>query len=1378
MKKRLLSAALALAMVLTLLPVSVFAAPTDDTSTAEGLSNGLVDGTSTVTYYDRANSSLDGVDEAGWYFRYRASGATDDTYYYIGTGVVGTINQTQGSSGTWYKNYTSLLNPTGTALRSSSITLLSAFDITNLYHDLSVNLNGKALTFTNTISTDVKKLTFTDPTHTGSERGSVDLGDLGTINRAFELSMTNVTSTDGITATGNFTRRITLNNASIGALNLNGVEADNKQTAQYITATSSETGAITVVGNSSQVILKDSNTGATPDGIAITGTSASLQMNGKSTAGAVTLLGNGGTKEVSGNPPSVSIDKESQVTSIATIGGTAAEKANGTSTVTVYGKVDNGGIELKNANITVDGGTVADEIVITTGTVKVQGKGSNVEAVTLNGKATLDFTSATNATVSGAITAAADSTVKIPSEASNKYTSITGSYSKPCVNGGAWTTAPDAKYLNSTLQYALTTTATTYKTVYYTAGQLGEAITAQHLSTGSVLTPYNQVDTPGTVKITFKNGIETWGELTYKAASEITLPAEVAGVKTPTWFDSVDKKTYYGNGTYTTPSTAEAVELNAQGGGNAGIISKLTGAVVLDDYGNDLTASLVGNEIVVSGAVKPGFNTVKLRLTTDGLKSDGSTTDPKNVPITVDADLMYNSGTKTFTFAAGQASKFQALGMDLETTTNGLTNLVINKNTYTLKADLSERNMTIKVVGVDTDYTYPTRTPAENFIEVKVNVPRYNTDDQKKEIVNLLKGSTNNGTFKWAEDDAADGLSPAMKQAVNAALRSITDSNLTSWTDQAKRAAWAEKDRAPYTADHGNDTKYNTVLLVPFLQVNVSDYQPGKSITMTLVPSYRIEVVQGTVAADYKLNDNDGIYVVPGSTRALSLSGDLRSINSTSGESEGGISIKFPLTGFTGDIYAHQDGVYDYKAATGNVFMFTHAGSSNGLGTVTINNTAPQVKLYTAKPATGSQPTGTPIAYFTSLQAAVDEAKNGNFIVIDQNFPGNKTVNVTGDAREFYIQANGNTLVIANASGGLVDYNDAGSIHTVKLNRNTAPISGNITVAPATGGSASVNANPAKAGSTVTITLSANAGYTPNGVTVRTSGGQNVSVSGSGTTYTFTMPASGTVTVTPAFKTASTTATVSVSGNSYGTATTTAGNSQVAQGTPVTVSVAPYRGYRTMGLSVTGATATRTGVNQFTFTVPSGYTNVTVTPSFDVDNNTPFSDVWSNRYYSNPIAWAYTNGYTRGTTTYTYEPARKCTRAEMVAFLWQAAGSPTGNYSNPFSDVSANNWRWAYNAILWAAHQGLIEKNTGKFNPTSYITRADVVQILYKRAGSPNYGTRTGFNDVASNSKYARAVTWAHNKGITDGYGDPNRFAPAANITREEVATMLYRAFK
>ena len=315
-----------------------------------------------------------------------------------------------------------------------------------------------------------------------------------------------------------------------------------------------------------------------------------------------------------------------------------------------------------------------------------------------------------------------------------------------------------------------------------------------------------------------------------------------------------------------------------------------------------------------------------------------------------------------------------------------------------------------------------------------------------------------------------------------------------------------------------------------------------------------------------------------------------------------------------------------------------------------------------------------------------------------------------------------------------------------------------------------------------------------------------ISVSGSGETWTANLPnSSATYTFTATdgdSNTASCTVTVSRytsgggggGGSSSGSTTYAVGvdsgkNGSVSvspknasKGATVTITVAPKDGYELDDLTVTdkngGAVKlTRKSDTQYTFTMPSS--KVTVEASFvkaaspDVPAAPSFADVPANAYYADAVAWAVENGITSGTSDTTFSPNASCTRAQMVTFLWRAAGSPKAAGANPFTDLDPS--AYYYDAVLWAAEQGITSGTSATtFSPNATLTRGQTVTFLYRASGSPA-ASGNSFADVASGAYYANAVAWAVREGVTSGTGN-NAFSPDADCTRAQIVTFMFRA--
>ena len=171
-----------------------------------------------------------------------------------------------------------------------------------------------------------------------------------------------------------------------------------------------------------------------------------------------------------------------------------------------------------------------------------------------------------------------------------------------------------------------------------------------------------------------------------------------------------------------------------------------------------------------------------------------------------------------------------------------------------------------------------------------------------------------------------------------------------------------------------------------------------------------------------------------------------------------------------------------------------------------------------------------------------------------------------------------------------------------------------------------------------------------------------------------------------------------------------------------------------------------------------------------------FTDVRSDQYYAEPVLWAVEQGITTGMTETTFAPDDTCTRAQMVTFLWRAAGKPEPKAAeNPFTDVRISDY--FYKAVLWAVERGITTGMTETtFAPNATVTRAQTVTFLWRMAEKPEAGNETPFTDVPAGQYYTEAILWAVGQSITNGV-DETHFAPDAGCTRGQIVTFLYRAF-
>ena len=236
--------------------------------------------------------------------------------------------------------------------------------------------------------------------------------------------------------------------------------------------------------------------------------------------------------------------------------------------------------------------------------------------------------------------------------------------------------------------------------------------------------------------------------------------------------------------------------------------------------------------------------------------------------------------------------------------------------------------------------------------------------------------------------------------------------------------------------------------------------------------------------------------------------------------------------------------------------------------------------------------------------------------------------------------------------------------------------------------------------------------------------------------------------------------------------------SNATLGSTVTITVEPDAGYKLGDLTVLDKNGkeielTAQGNGKYTFKMPSGKVTVEATFVEAVTEN-PFVDVAENAYYYDAVLWAVENEITTGTGADTFSPNAVCTRAQVVTFLWRAAGCPEPvGAANAFDDVASN--AYYAKAVQWAVEQGItLGTGDGKFSPDAECTRGQIVTFLWRSQGSENATANNPFVDVADGTYYEDAVLWAVEEAITNGTS-ADTFSPDADCTRGQIVTFLYR---
>lgn len=1346
MKKRILSALLALVMVLALLPATVFAAAAET-------------GKTSVRYYDKVQPNL--LDESGqkigpgWYYQFQmdvGNNRKETRYAKVDSGVVTGTS----TSGTWYESAQAALDKGQT-----SFTLLSGQTISGLNRNLTVDTNGNTLNISGADMTKVTSLTVTDARYAAAQKvgdntvsqGAVswNLTNSGAGTQSFTLTLRNGGQLSGgvnLTNPANHTITMTDYAKIEGSVTMSGNAATNAN-AQNVSLSnhSTITGTVTLTGNSSRVNVASSEMGA----LTLKGTGTQLTVNGIiSKVGAVTL--NSAQSKTTGTNATVNISQGS-VTSITQT--TDELKSNIKITVGENGSV--GAIAIVNgADITVNQGSTG-AITLPSGTLTVNGPSARLGALTLNGTGNTTFKVAGTGNSIASVSASNGTSLKvdIAAEISNTFGAVTlDGYKGHGIKGGTYTgTAPTADALANSGNEALIYQATdgSSVTTFYTSAQLADGLYKQATSGGTLTIVGQTTGTQGT--ITFKRGSDTAGVLTYKGVTTIPmLPNKALGTPVATWTDTTNKnKTYNAGGSYDVPQDGGSVILATQGASQ--VVTKINGLSMATGTGanHNITASLNGNVITLSGAVEPigGIASFQLNLLTDLV-------DENQKQVIIPVWVNYNSVNKRTYFGN------QSLDGGLTVNADGSRLTLFDGSTYYTLNGSGLRVM-------DENFT----TSVANSGEVKATYTGTGDAATKQYVANLIQGA--GSSFNWDN-------STAVKQAVNAVQAGITSSQVQNWRDQAQRKAWqnhysGSPTKDQYTTDPVS-SGYTDVWLVPYLNVTASKYNQNGTLTAALSVYYRVEV---------RVNNNADTAIEVQAGRALGTLGE---------EFGTGVVVKFSnelnsqinLNG--NNAYMRQDDTYVYQNSS-NGFTISHSGRT-GLGTIVIDQTAPLVMLERKANATNTThvPAGG-TAYYTTLQAAVNDTQpqpknREDVITVLNGYKASDSIDVTGLARTFYIKAEGNTTLTRASNNFTMTPDTTGSLWTVQLAKETATGTVAIYVTDVANGNASASIVRAKAGDTVTITTNPNSGYYTLGVSAVGSNNTSIAVSGSGNSWSFKVPDNVvSVTVTPNFGVGGGQVSINVNNATNGSATVSSGTNNVTQGSTITVYTVPRAGYRATGVSVyfnngTSVNATNTGTNTWVFTVPAGATTATVTPSFTVETGLPFTDVGSNDFYLQYVNFVYKHGMMEGFgNKYTFNGNGNVTRAQIVLILYRLSGSPSVSGVTKFSDVPANQWYSA--AVAWASNNNIVNgRSNSIFDPGTAVTRQELAAILYRYnnyrgLSNGNLSNLSQFTDRGYVQSYAKeAMQWAVGNGIISGTTNTT-LSPNGTAIRYQAAAMLTR---
>lgn len=356
--------------------------------------------------------------------------------------------------------------------------------------------------------------------------------------------------------------------------------------------------------------------------------------------------------------------------------------------------------------------------------------------------------------------------------------------------------------------------------------------------------------------------------------------------------------------------------------------------------------------------------------------------------------------------------------------------------------------------------------------------------------------------------------------------------------------------------------------------------------------------------------------------------------------------------------------------------------------------------------------------------------------------------------------SNSNENVIVKLMRGNTQIGDS---KTVSMTGSSVPYNGTYSFSDIPAGTYNIVATQIVSGKTRTVTalvVVTNSDQTVENITMPSggsgSGGSSSSSGGSssGNSSTISTPSAknGTVSVSPKSASKGTTVTVTV----------TPDKGYVLETLAVTDASGKKLDLKNLGSG------------KYSFTMPASKVEVKATFMEDNTMLNYFVDVPASAYYYDAVLWAAEQGITGGTDATHFSPDGVCTRAQAVTFLWRAAGSPApSTTAMPFTDVAADSYY--YNAVLWAMENGItVGTSSTTFSPDLKCSRAHIMTFLWRSEKSPAAGSVNPFTDVSADAYYADAVLWAVKESVTNGTSSAT-FSPDADCTRAQIVTFIWR---
>lgn len=1409
MKKRLLSAFLALAMVLTLLPATAFAAyetptPGDPTTTpktfnADGSVKDYFAGptanggyTSVTVTYQTASDNATGRVAGNWYWLDNVTDKPNSRYRSVSTGIVSGT----GNSGTWYPDLDAFTRDEtggGESLRSNSFTLLNDQSISSVLVDtnsrcptsLTIDVNGNNLTLPSVLPDKFSSLTITNRLNPRTNSGSVNViardietqntvtGTQHTWSNSLNVTVSNTTVNSTISLEGG-TNTLTLNNVAVtGGITMNGhtvTQRDGVQTGERwngqrlninatdagtVSTSTSLTGPISVSGDSSTLNLNNVTGGQE---LTVTGNGGTITVNGATQLGNVTVASRLGDRMT---PPSVTVNGGS----VGIIERTATDSTQ-ENVVTINEGAGAYAVVTPKGRVTVAKGKVSNTIEVKEGSVTLSGPvtigvtgAENATALNLGaiGKTTLSISG--NGSKIGGVKAAVGSNLVInswPTGRENYFGVLDlGNYAARGVAGGVFAgsntcfaNADNARWFSTDLQLVVNATN-------IAAGGMASGI--------SKLSLYGNKEMARAISdVTSANG----------SITTPTVPAASIGIlcQLPTYTLSLKNGNIEWAQIHYDKPTGITLPAEINGFSISKWISSENNASVPS---GDLTIPVPANGVSITLSAND-VNPSVAKSITQAKVSANNTVENQHVRVTMNGNNIQLSGAIT-----------PAPGSNIATIMLDLTTDALKQGTTDAPAD----GTYVVIENVQVNYNVDTKAVSFNKVQAMSGGAIIN--DAGELVLNNGTGAHYTVSASLSESASSLGLWLTGNE-----IQATIGGNLSRRTQTDKDNIIAQ------IAGTGASFEINN---------NRAVLEAINAVQATYTNNNSVESWV-TTARNYVWRNGNKYLNTKGQPNGL-------------GKGDGTIDPhtgNFSTTGTFGP-----DGVdisNKYAKAYIVPYLVVNATDLNDNGTLTASLTVYYRVDVSASAAYN------PNEYYTVQTGRALGTLSGDMA---QPVLVKFSTNASPFSGTTYMHQDGKYVYAKDGTTGKWSIDHAGtgsgSLGTIVLNMTDGPITltrANGTVEPTkydtlqaaiddtrpgwtnSGGTGTPPTNPAvpteymdtvsiggtyaETNCTVTMTGAArkilvksigNRKITTNtkDVDVQTAGGYN---------YTIELK-----------KDAVASGTVAIAVTSTGNGTLSANRSTAKPGETVTVTTVPTAGQAVSSITAktnggVNVPVTSTGVaNQYRFTVPQNATSVTVTASFGkataanltiTSSNYGLAATSSTQVYAGQEVTVTTTPYTgyraTGVTVTTNAGTLTATRTADNVYKFTVPANATyvtvtptfaADTGLPFVDVPANDFY--LDAVKFVYEKGLMNGITATtFGGSRTITRGQIVTILYRLSGNPAASNTSSFQDVPANEYYAPAITWAASNGIVNGRNSTS-FAPNDAITRQELAAILYR---